>query len=64
LLLSISTLTDDRGIQYLLQTQQPDGTWDEDYFTGTGFPCHFYLKYHLYQQHFSLTAIGRYRLLK
>jgi squalene-hopene/tetraprenyl-beta-curcumene cyclase len=54
----------DRGIQYLLQTQRPDGTWDEDYFTGTGFPCHFYLKYHLYQQHFPLTAIGRYRLLK
>ncbi len=54
----------DRGIQYLLQTQRPDGTWDEDYFTGTGFPCHFYLKYHLYQQHFSLTAIGRYRLIK
>ncbi|MBD2034185.1 squalene--hopene cyclase [Leptolyngbya sp. FACHB-321] len=54
----------DRGIQYLLQTQQPDGTWNEDYFTGTGFPCHFYLKYHLYQQHFPLTAIGRYRLIK
>jgi squalene-hopene/tetraprenyl-beta-curcumene cyclase len=54
----------DRSIQYLLQTQRPDGTWDEDYFTGTGFPCHFYLKYHLYQQHFPLTAIGRYRLIK
>ncbi|XHX81182.1 MAG: squalene--hopene cyclase [Stenomitos frigidus ULC029] len=54
----------DRGIQYLLQTQQTDGTWDEDYFTGTGFPCHFYLKYHLYQQHFPLTAIGRYRLIR
>jgi squalene-hopene/tetraprenyl-beta-curcumene cyclase len=54
----------DRGIHYLLQTQRPDGTWDEDYFTGTGFPCHFYLKYHLYQQHFPLTAIGRYRLIK
>ena len=53
----------DRGIQYLLQTQRPNGTWDEDYFTGTGFPCHFYLKYHLYQQHFPLTAIGRYRLI-
>ncbi|MBW4578453.1 MAG: squalene--hopene cyclase [Tildeniella nuda ZEHNDER 1965/U140] len=54
----------DRGIHYLVQTQRHDGTWDEDYFTGTGFPCHFYLKYHLYQQHFPLTAIGRYRLIK
>jgi squalene-hopene/tetraprenyl-beta-curcumene cyclase len=27
-----------RGIQYLLDTQNVDGTWDEPYFTGTGFP--------------------------
>ncbi len=27
-----------RGVQYLLETQQPDGHWDEPYFTGTGFP--------------------------
>jgi squalene-hopene/tetraprenyl-beta-curcumene cyclase len=53
----------DRGVQYLLNTQREDGTWDEDYFTGTGFPEHFYLKYHLYQQHFPLTALGRYRVL-
>jgi squalene-hopene/tetraprenyl-beta-curcumene cyclase len=51
----------ERGITYLIKTQQPDGTWDEAYFTGTGFPGHFYLKYHLYQQHFPLTALGRYR---
>ncbi|MBD3561535.1 squalene--hopene cyclase, partial [Planktothrix sp. FACHB-1355] len=42
----------DRGINYLVTAQRSDGTWDEDYFTGTGFPCHFYLKYHLYLQHF------------
>ncbi|OLP19698.1 squalene--hopene cyclase [Leptolyngbya sp. 'hensonii'] len=52
----------DRGVTYLLETQRSDGTWDENYFTGTGFPCHFYLKYHLYQQHFPLTALGRYRV--
>jgi squalene-hopene/tetraprenyl-beta-curcumene cyclase len=52
-----------RGVDYLLKTQRSDGTWNEDYFTGTGFPCHFYLKYHLYQQHFSLTALGRARAL-
>ena len=27
-----------RGIYYLTETQQDDGTWDEPYFTGTGFP--------------------------
>ena len=49
----------ERGINYLLATQQPDGTWDESEFTGTGFPGHFYLKYHLYQQYFPLMALGR-----
>ncbi len=51
------------GTSYLLQTQCADGTWDEAHFTGTGFPSHFYLKYHLYQHHFPLTALGR-RLAK
>ena len=27
-----------RGVEYLLNIQQPDGSWDEPYFTGTGFP--------------------------
>ena len=27
-----------RGVRFLHQTQQPDGSWDEPYFTGTGFP--------------------------
>ena len=49
-----------RGVEYLLATQQADGTWDEAQFTGTGFPCHFYLKYHLYQQYFPLQALARY----
>jgi squalene-hopene/tetraprenyl-beta-curcumene cyclase len=52
----------ERGIAWLVGTQRADGTWDEDWFTGTGFPGHFYLKYHLYQQHFPLTALGRYRV--
>mgnify|MGYP002780476836 CR=1 FL=1 len=58
------TVAIDRGVQYLLDTQRADGSWDETYFTGTGFPCHFYLKYHLYLQHFPLTAIGRYRAMQ
>ncbi|BAY75358.1 squalene/oxidosqualene cyclase [Nostoc linckia NIES-25] len=51
----------ERGINYLVATQQPDGTWFEADFTGTGFPCHFYLKYHMYQQYFPLIALGRYQ---
>ncbi|MBE8986874.1 squalene--hopene cyclase [Nostoc sp. LEGE 12450] len=51
----------EQGISYLMATQQPDGTWFEANFTGTGFPCHFYLKYHLYQQYFPLIALGRYQ---
>lgn len=27
-----------RGVEYLVRTQQEDGSWDEPYFTGTGFP--------------------------
>jgi squalene-hopene/tetraprenyl-beta-curcumene cyclase len=54
----------ERGIEYLLETQQSDGTWYESEFTGTGFPCHFYLKYHFYQQYFPLLALGRYQAIK
>jgi squalene-hopene/tetraprenyl-beta-curcumene cyclase len=54
----------EKGINYLLETQKSDGTWDESYFTGTGFPCHFYLKYHLYQQYFPLMALGRYQAIR
>jgi squalene-hopene/tetraprenyl-beta-curcumene cyclase len=50
-----------RGIDYLLQTQADDGTWDEPAFTGTGFPQVFYLKYHLYRVYFPLMALARYR---
>lgn len=53
----------ERGVEYLLSTQQLDGKWNEDNFTGTGFPGHFYLKYHLYQQYFPLLALGRYQSL-
>ena len=52
-----------RGIGYLLSTQQSDGTWTEKYFTGTGFPCHFYLKYHMYAQYFPLFVLGKYQKL-
>ncbi|MFD8020872.1 squalene--hopene cyclase [Streptomyces lavendulae] len=50
----------ERGLAYLVGTQRPDGTWDEPYFTGTGFPWDFSINYHLYRQVFPLTALGRY----
>ncbi len=53
----------ERGVQYLLTTQNPDGTWDEDAFTGTGFPKFFMIKYHIYRNCFPLSALGRYRRL-
>jgi squalene-hopene/tetraprenyl-beta-curcumene cyclase len=50
----------DRGVAWLCQTQLPSGTWDEPWFTGTGFPGDFYINYHLYRLHFPLSALGRY----
>ena len=48
------------GIDYLLATQRSDGSWEEDQFTGTGFPKIFYLKYHMYPLYFPLMALARY----
>ncbi|MGZ4385321.1 MAG: squalene--hopene cyclase [Gaiellaceae bacterium] len=48
-----------RAIAWLTETQRPDGSWDEPYFTGTGFPGDFYLNYHLYRQIFPVMALGR-----
>jgi squalene-hopene/tetraprenyl-beta-curcumene cyclase len=50
----------ERGLAYLVDTQRDDGTWDEPWFTGTGFPRDFYINYHLYRQVFPLMALGRY----
>lgn len=49
------------GVRYLLNTQKEDGTWAETEYTGTGFPGHFYLRYHIYPQVFPLMALGRYQ---
>ncbi|HET9182863.1 MAG TPA: squalene--hopene cyclase [Candidatus Angelobacter sp.] len=49
-----------KGILYLLEHQRPDGAWDEDQYTGTGFPRVFYLAYHLYRDFFPLIALSTY----
>jgi squalene-hopene/tetraprenyl-beta-curcumene cyclase len=50
----------ERGVQWLIERQREDGTWDEPQFTGTGFPRDFYLNYHLYRLVFPVMALGRY----
>jgi len=49
-----------RGFDFLTSRQNPDGSWPEPQFTGTGFPRHFFINYHLYRNVFPLTALGRY----
>ncbi len=50
-----------RGLHWLCETQLESGTWDEPWFTGTGFPRVFYLRYHLYRLYFPIMAMGRWR---
>ena len=51
----------ERGIRFLIDSQDADGDWTEKYWTGTGFPEVFYLKYHMYSLYFPLFALGMYR---
>ena len=55
----------ERGVAYLIDMQKKSGefsgSWWEDEFTGTGFPIHFFIKYHMYQHFFPLMALSRYR---
>ena len=47
------------GIAWLVREQAADGGWDEDAFTGTGFPLDFMIKYHYYRLYFPVMALGR-----
>ena len=49
-----------RGVAWLAETQTPEGTWEEPWYTGTGFPGDFYINYHLYRLTFPISALGRY----
>ena len=52
-----------RGIDYLVRTQNTDGSWTEHETTGTGFPKVFYLKYDMYRNTWPLLALATYRSL-
>jgi squalene-hopene/tetraprenyl-beta-curcumene cyclase len=54
----------ERGIEYLLNTQKRDGSWDDEWYTGTGFPRVFYLKYHMYAEYFPLLALATWMKVK
>ncbi|EFC82375.1 squalene--hopene cyclase [Parafrankia sp. EUN1f] len=49
-----------RAADWLADQQRPDGNWDEDQFTGTGFPGDFYLNYNGYRLIWPVLALGRY----
>jgi squalene-hopene/tetraprenyl-beta-curcumene cyclase len=48
------------GAAHLVARQNPDGTWNEEEYTGTGFPKYFYLRYDNYRNCFPLMALGRF----
>jgi squalene-hopene/tetraprenyl-beta-curcumene cyclase len=52
-----------RGIEYLIRTQNLDGSWTEHETTGTGFPKVFYLKYDIYRNAWPLLALATYKKL-
>jgi squalene-hopene/tetraprenyl-beta-curcumene cyclase len=53
-----------RGVDYLIRTQNPDGSWTEHETTGTGFPKVYYLKYDIYRNAWPLLAMSNYRDLR
>jgi len=50
-----------RGVEWLNQHQREDGTWAEEFATGTGFPNVFYLQYTLYRNYFPVIALSQAR---
>lgn len=48
-----------KAVRWLCDTQLESGTWDEKWFTGTGFPKVFYLRYHYYRLYFPIMCLGR-----
>ncbi|HEY7197461.1 MAG TPA: squalene--hopene cyclase [Gaiellaceae bacterium] len=46
---------------WLADTQREDGDWDEEHFTGTGFPRDFLIRYHLYRIAWPVIALARFK---
>jgi squalene-hopene/tetraprenyl-beta-curcumene cyclase len=59
-----NSLSVQKGIEFLVDSQRSDGTWEEDLATGTGFPQVFYLTYHLYRNSFPLLALATYTKIR
>ncbi len=54
----------ERGIDWLLRTQEADGRWHDAGFNAPGFPRVFYLRYHGYSHYFPYWALARYRRVR
>ena len=54
----------ERGIDYLVRTNDHAGLWPEPQFNAVGFPRVFYLRYHGYSKFFPLWALARFRNLR
>lgn len=50
-----------KAAHWLVQHQLKSGTWTENHHTGTGFPGHFYIRYHGYRHYFPLMALAKYK---
>jgi len=52
-----------KGVDWLIERQNEDGSWSEEEITGTGFPKVFYLKYDMYRNAWPLLALATHRRL-
>ncbi len=52
-----------KGVRYLQDCPRDGARWQEELWTGVGFPRVFYIKYHGYAAYFPLWALARYRNL-
>lgn len=50
-----------RGLEFLMEKQNADGSWPEPETTGTGFPRVFYLRYDMYRNNWPLLALATWR---
>jgi len=53
-----------RGVDYLINQNNKNTGWEDEYFNAVGFPRVFYLKYHGYSLYFPLLALARYKRMK